>query len=94
MRSLGDQQTIRQLNKQRAAFQPSEGIELHGRGEIAEPIAVPANIAEEVAFDAAGQDLFETFVIERVRAGQSIFGLYPPDAENKKAFEAWKAKRK
>jgi hypothetical protein len=29
-----------------------------------------------------------------VQAGQSIFGLYPPDDENKKAFEAWKAKRK
>jgi len=57
-------------------------------------VVIPANIAEEVAFDAAGQDVFETFVIERVQAGQSIFGLYPPDDENKKAFEVWKAKRK
>src|SRR3954454_1485945 len=57
-------------------------------------VVIPANIAEEVAFDAAGQDLFETFVIERVRGGQPIFGLYPPDDENKKAFEAWKANRK
>jgi hypothetical protein len=44
--------------------------------------------------DAAEQDLFETFVTEKVREGQSIFGLYPPDAANKAAYEAWKAKRK
>jgi regulator of RNase E activity RraA len=66
------------------------GDTLVGDGEGV--VVIPANIAEEVAFDAAGQDLFETFVIERVRGGQSIFGLYPPDEENKKAFEAWKAK--
>ena len=68
------------------------GDTLVGDGEGV--VVIPANIAEEVAFDAAGQDVFETFVIERVQAGQSIFGLYPPDDENKKAFEAWKAKRK
>ena len=47
-----------------------------------------------VAHDAAEQDLFETFVTERVREGQSIFGLYPPDAAARQAFEAWRAKRK
>jgi regulator of RNase E activity RraA len=57
-------------------------------------VVIPANIAEEVAMDAAEQDRFETFVTEKVREGQSIFGLYPPDAANKAAYEAWKAKRK
>ena len=57
-------------------------------------VVIPAGIAEEVAMDAAEQDLFETFVTEKVRGGQSIFGLYPPDAANKAAYEAWKAKRK
>ena len=56
-------------------------------------VVIPAGIAEEVAFDAAEQDLFETFVTERVRAGQSIFGLYPPDETNKQAFAEWKAKQ-
>ena len=46
-------------------------------------VVIPANIAEEVAMEAAEQDLFETFVTEKVREGQSIFGLYPPDAANK-----------
>ena len=57
-------------------------------------VVIPAAIAEEVAFDAAEQDLFETFVTERVRAGQSTFGLYPPDAESRRAYEDWRAKRK
>ena len=57
-------------------------------------VVIPANIAEEVAHDAAEQDLFETFVTEKVRDGQSIFGLYPPDAASRQAFEAWRAKRK
>src|ERR1041384_6690439 len=55
---------------------------------------VPAAIAEEIAQLGAEQDLFETFVIERVRAGQSTFGLYPPDAGSRKAYEDWRAKRK
>jgi hypothetical protein len=29
-------------------------------------------------------------VTERVLAGQSIFGLYPPNAETLAAYEAWK----
>ena len=32
-------------------------------------VVIPANIAEEVAHDAAEQDLFETFVTEKVREG-------------------------
>jgi regulator of RNase E activity RraA len=57
-------------------------------------VCIPAGIAEEIADLAAEQDLFETFVIERVRAGQGIFGLYPPDEANKQAYAAWKAKLK
>jgi regulator of RNase E activity RraA len=56
-------------------------------------VVIPAEIAEEIAEQAAEQDLFETFVIERVREGQSTFGLYPPDAASKAAYEAWRAKR-
>jgi regulator of RNase E activity RraA len=57
-------------------------------------VVIPAGIAEEVARDAAEQDLFETFVTEQVRAGSSIFGLYPPDEASRQAFAAWKSKRK
>jgi regulator of RNase E activity RraA len=55
-------------------------------------VIIPAGIAEEIADLAAEQDLFETFVIERVREGASTFGLYPPNEESKQAYAAWKAK--
>jgi hypothetical protein len=32
-------------------------------------------------------------VTERVKSGQSIFGLYPPDATMLAEFEKWKASR-
>jgi regulator of RNase E activity RraA len=54
---------------------------------------IPAHLAEEVARDSATQEQFEAFVIEKVREGRGIFGLYPPDAETTKEYEAWKAKR-
>jgi regulator of RNase E activity RraA len=56
-------------------------------------VVIPANIAEEVAHDAAEQDLFETFVTEKVKAGAGIFGLYPPNEDAQKEYAAWKAKR-
>ena len=56
-------------------------------------VIIPADIAEEIADLAAEQDLFETFVIERVREGASTFGLYPPDEASKQAYAAWRAKR-
>jgi regulator of RNase E activity RraA len=56
-------------------------------------VIIPAGIAEEIADLAAEQDLFETFVIERVREGASTFGLYPPNEESKQAYAAWKAKQ-
>ena len=56
-------------------------------------VIIPAGIAEEIADLAAEQDLFETFVIERVREGASTFGLYPPNEESKQAYASWKAKR-
>jgi regulator of RNase E activity RraA len=56
-------------------------------------VIIPAGIAEEIADQAAEQDLFETFVIERVREGASTFGLYPPDETSKQAYAAWRAKR-
>jgi regulator of RNase E activity RraA len=56
-------------------------------------VIIPAGIAEEIADLAAEQDLFETFVIERVREGASTFGLYPPNEESRQAYAAWKAKR-
>ena len=55
-------------------------------------VVIPAAIADEVAAEAVEMTAFEDFVAERVRAGQSILGLYPPtDEASRVAFAAWRA---
>jgi regulator of RNase E activity RraA len=56
-------------------------------------VVIPANIANEVAEEGAAQTLFEDWVEDRVKEGRSIFGLYPPSAETKAEFEAFKKKK-
>ena len=54
-------------------------------------IVIPAHMADEVAAEATEMTAFEDFVQERVLAGQSILGLYPPaEAANRDAFAAWR----
>ena len=56
-------------------------------------VVVPRHLAEEVARDSAEQEHMESWVLEEVKKGQEIFGLYPPNDENKKRYEAWKASK-
>ena len=57
-------------------------------------VIIPAGIADEVAAEAVEMTAFEDFVTERVMAGQSILGLYPPtDDANKVAFDAWRKEK-
>jgi regulator of RNase E activity RraA len=51
---------------------------------------VPAHVAEEVATEAFEQTAFEDFVQEKVLAGASTFGLYPPEDEAKAEFKTWR----
>lgn len=61
-------------------------------GDAEGVVVIPAAIADEVADEAVEMTAFEDFVIERVGAGQSILGLYPPtDEANREAFAAWRA---
>jgi regulator of RNase E activity RraA len=54
-------------------------------------IVIPAGIADEIADEATEMTAYEDFVTERVRAGHSIRGLYPPtDAANLELFKAWR----
>ena len=55
-------------------------------------VVIPAKIANEVAEEAAAQTLFEDWVEDKVKGGRSIFGLYPPSAETRAEFDAWKKK--
>ena len=55
-------------------------------------VVIPAKMAEEVASEALAQSQFEDWVEAKVKEGRSIFGLYPPSAETKAEYEAWKKK--
>lgn len=56
-------------------------------------VFLPAAIAEEVARDAVEQDRLEAYVRQRIEAGASIVGVYPPNEETQAAYKAWLAKR-
>ena len=54
---------------------------------------IPAHLAEEIAEEAAEMNAFEDFVVERVREGASIIGLYPATKEvNQEVFVKWREK--
>ena len=54
-------------------------------------IIIPAELVNELAAEAAEMTAYEDFVIEQVKKGISIIGLYPcTKDEHKQAFEAWR----
>lgn len=57
-------------------------------------IVIPAHMAEEVAAEAKEMTAYEDFVVEQVKAGEPIIGLYPRVNEEKfgPLFEAWRDK--
>ena len=56
-------------------------------------IVIPSEIADEVADEAVEMTAYEDFVVEQVKNGASIIGLYPGTKdEHRVAFEAWRAK--
>jgi regulator of RNase E activity RraA len=60
-------------------------------GDAEGVIVIPARWADELAAEATEMTAFEDFVQERVLAGQSILGLYPPTEEvNRAGFETWR----
>ena len=63
-------------------------------GDADSVIVIPARIADEVASEAVEMTAFESFVIEEVKAGKSIIGIYPPtQPETLTRFAAWREKK-
>ncbi len=63
-------------------------------GDAEAVIVIPAAIADEIADEAVEMTAFEDFVTERVLAGESILGLYPPtDQAQRAAFAAWRREK-
>jgi len=57
-------------------------------------VCIPAHLATEIAQEAVTMERYEDFVLEQVRGGASIIGLYPlTRPENRALFEAWLARR-
>jgi regulator of RNase E activity RraA len=61
-------------------------------GDAEGVVVVPAAIAEELARDAAAQESREAFIFEKVQAGSSIVGVYPPNEETLREYEQAMAK--
>jgi 2-keto-4-pentenoate hydratase/2-oxohepta-3-ene-1,7-dioic acid hydratase in catechol pathway/regulator of RNase E activity RraA len=54
-------------------------------------VVVPAALAEDVAAEAAAQESREAWALERVKAGDSIRGVYPIDDAHRPRYEEWLA---
>jgi regulator of RNase E activity RraA len=50
-------------------------------------IVIPRALADEVARDAAAQEEREAFIFNKVRAGSSIVGVYPPNEQTLREYE-------
>ena len=58
-------------------------------------MVIPRHLATEVAEETEQMERFEAFVLQEVRAGRSIRGLYPPtDPDTLTRFAAWEARHK
>lgn len=50
-------------------------------------IVIPWALADEVARDAAAQEDCESFIFDKVRAGSTIVGVYPPNERTLREYE-------
>jgi regulator of RNase E activity RraA len=57
-------------------------------------VVIPAGIADEVARDAAEQEQLETFLLNRIAAGATLPGTYPPNEATRAAYETWRQGRR
>jgi regulator of RNase E activity RraA len=60
-------------------------------GDAEGVVVIPRSVAEEVALAALEQDELEAFVLEKVRGGASIRGVYPPDEQTLAEYRASRA---
>ncbi len=56
-------------------------------------VVVPASMSGKVAEMAVAMEEKEDFLIEKIRAGSSILGVYPPDEKIIEEYEEWKIKK-
>ena len=59
-------------------------------GDLEGVVVLPRHLADEVAADAAEQEVLERFIHAEVASGKPLRGVYPPDAETQARFKAWR----
>ncbi len=57
-------------------------------------VVIPAEITDDVAEEAAEMTSYEAFVLDEVKGGASIFGLYPATDESRQRYQDWKSRAK
>jgi regulator of RNase E activity RraA len=56
-------------------------------------MVIPAHLADEIADECAEMESFEDFVLEEVKAGAAVIGLYPATKEeNQRKYAEWRQK--
>ena len=71
------------------AVYPGDVIVGDGEGVV----VVPRHLADEVAADAAEQEALEAFVIEEIKSGKPLPGVYPPNDATRARYAQWRRKR-
>ncbi|MFM2060316.1 MAG: hypothetical protein RLY71_4701 [Pseudomonadota bacterium] len=54
-------------------------------------VLIPAALLDEMLIVAPEQERLEAWIMSQVEQGAALPGLYPPNADNKARYEAWKA---
>jgi regulator of RNase E activity RraA len=57
-------------------------------------VVIPRHLADEIAPEAAEQERMEAWILDEIRAGKSIFGVYPPDDDTRARYLAAQAAAK
>jgi regulator of RNase E activity RraA len=71
------------------AVYPGDVIVGDGEGVV----VIPRHLAEEVAADAAEQESLEEFVLQEIRSGKALPGVYPPNDATRARYAQWRRKR-
>jgi regulator of RNase E activity RraA len=56
-------------------------------------VVIPRHLAAEVAQEAAAQEQREDFIMEKIRDGASIVGVYPPNEATLEEYKRWLERR-
>ncbi len=56
-------------------------------------VVVPRHLADDVARDAAEQEIVEVFVLQEIAGGRALPGTYPPNAETLARYRVWREQR-